>query len=423
MATESQQKFIDSIAGYVAKYAPQYGILVNSTIIAQAINESGWGTSDLAKRHNYFGLKCRSGWTGPSYSKVTQEEYIPGTVVNITDNFRVFDSMEAGVKGYFDFLFEAQAYGRYDNLRGITDPIIYAQTIKDDGYCTRSNYVSELVEIIDSYKLRDFDQPSKGGNTVNIQRKIVAPGHGTFANGQPTYFAVHSTANPGATAANHVSYWSRPASQDGGQDYAVHFVSDWKEAYQCVELTNKCWQVGNGNPYCIGLEICEATNQADFLRGLEIARSVILQTLDRYGWNVDQHVRSHKWFTDTYGGSDHTDPIPYLKKWGWTWEQFMAFLKEGESDMALTDADVERIAARVWERTWGDKMMGSMVYDTNREVMRTDDPTGRDVEMTVHDHIKWMANEQKQLMANIHETNTLLDRLIKAVAAPCDCKE
>ncbi|MEE1201268.1 N-acetylmuramoyl-L-alanine amidase, partial [Bifidobacterium sp.] len=85
---------------------------------------------------------------------------------------------------------------------------------------------------------------------VTIKRDIVNPGHGYLA---PWMLAVHSTANPGATARNHRDLWSR------GYDFAVHYVADWTEAYQCVELNHLCWHVGNGNATCLGIEICEAT--------------------------------------------------------------------------------------------------------------------------------------------------------------------
>ena len=99
----TNQEFIKQIAGYVQKYAPQYGIKCCSAIIAQAINESGWGKSKLAAQyHNYFGLKCGTKWTGPSVNLTTQEEYQAGTLTTIKDNFRVYSSMEEGVKGYFE---------------------------------------------------------------------------------------------------------------------------------------------------------------------------------------------------------------------------------------------------------------------------------------------------------------------------------
>ena len=117
-----KQTFIKQIAGYVQKYAKSYGILVHSSIIAQAILESGWGESKLsAKYHNYFGLKCGTKWKGPSVNMTTQEEYQPGVSTTIKDNFRVYNSMEEGVKGYFEFI----QLPRYQNLRGITDPKKY----------------------------------------------------------------------------------------------------------------------------------------------------------------------------------------------------------------------------------------------------------------------------------------------------------
>ena len=95
----AREKFIADIAGYVKKYAGLYGILVFSPVIAQAVLESGWGESRLASQyHNYFGLKCGTRWTGRSVNMRTQEEYREGTLASIRDNFRVFDSMEEGVK-------------------------------------------------------------------------------------------------------------------------------------------------------------------------------------------------------------------------------------------------------------------------------------------------------------------------------------
>ena len=104
MSNESRQKFINDVAGYVMKYAPMYGICVNSPIISQAILESQYGESGLAKYWNLFGLKCGSKWTGPSVNLKTKEEYTPGTLTDIKANFRVYPNMEEGVKGYFDFI-------------------------------------------------------------------------------------------------------------------------------------------------------------------------------------------------------------------------------------------------------------------------------------------------------------------------------
>lgn len=151
----TKQEFIDSIAKYVRKYAKQYDICVHSPIIAQAILESGWGQSKLAAQyHNYFGLKCGTKWTGKSVNMATKEEYKPGVLTDIRDNFRVFDSMEDGVKGYFEFI----QLTRYHNLRGITDPRKYLETIREDGYATSSTYVESNMSLVDQYKLTQYDK-------------------------------------------------------------------------------------------------------------------------------------------------------------------------------------------------------------------------------------------------------------------------
>ena len=150
----TNSEFIEQIATYVKKYAYLYGIEVHSPIIAQAILESGWGKSSLASEyHNYFGLKCGGAWKGKSVNMATQEEYTAGVMTDIRDNFRVFDSMEDGVKGYFDFI----NYSRYANLKGVKDPEEYCRRIKADGYATSSKYVDSLLRVIRDNNLTRFD--------------------------------------------------------------------------------------------------------------------------------------------------------------------------------------------------------------------------------------------------------------------------
>lgn len=166
----TNQEFIDQIAVYVKKYATQYGIKVHSAIIAQAILESGWGKSKLAAvYHNYFGMKCGTKWTGKSVNMNTQEEYQPGTLTQISDNFRVFDSMEDGVKGYFEFI----QLARYQNLKGITDPKTYLETIKADGYATSSTYVQNNMKLVEQYELTKYDSGKEQGDNMSDRQKPI----------------------------------------------------------------------------------------------------------------------------------------------------------------------------------------------------------------------------------------------------------
>jgi len=170
-------RFVLDIANYVRKYAPQYGIKVYSPIIAQAIHESGWGESRLAAQyHNYFGMKCGTKWTGRSVNMKTQEEYSAGSLSTISANFRAYDSMEEGVKGYFEFI----QLPRYANLKGVTSPRQYLQNIKNDGYATGSQYVNNTMNLVNLYNLTQFDaavpaeEPRKQGQREAIVSEAIS---------------------------------------------------------------------------------------------------------------------------------------------------------------------------------------------------------------------------------------------------------
>lgn len=159
----THKEFIEVIAKYVIKYANDYGIKVHSPIIAQAILESGWGGSTLASKYNnFFGLKCGGSWKGKSVNMATKEEYSVGTLTDIRANFRVYDSIEAGVKGYFEFI----SYSRYANLKGVTNPEEYCRLIKADGYATSSTYVTNLMRVIRDNNLTRFD-----GTQENVEKE------------------------------------------------------------------------------------------------------------------------------------------------------------------------------------------------------------------------------------------------------------
>ena len=153
-----QIEFIEQIAPIVAKYATQYGYKFISPILAQACLESNYGRSGLSqKAHNYFGLKCGSSWKGASINMATKEEYSPGALTSIRDNFRKYSSLDEGIKGYFDFI----QYPRYANLRDAVSPVDYLTKIKADGYATSSSYVQSNTNLINTYALTEYDGKSE----------------------------------------------------------------------------------------------------------------------------------------------------------------------------------------------------------------------------------------------------------------------
>ena len=176
-----EEVFIQKVAEKVRKYAPLYGIGVHSPIIAQAIVESGWGESVLASKYNnYFGLKCGSSWKGSSVNMATREEYKPGVVTNIRDNFRTYEDFDAGIRGYFEFI----SYSRYANLKGVTNPREYCEKIKSDGYATSSSYVDTLMRVIQEHNLTRFDNSDKPQSDVNIENLAQRVIKGEFGSGE-----------------------------------------------------------------------------------------------------------------------------------------------------------------------------------------------------------------------------------------------
>ena len=151
--------FIEQIAVYVQKYAPQYGIMVHSPIIAQAILESASGTSELAiNANNYFGLKYKANVASDFYIKVGSEQNADGAYTSSVMKWCKFPDREAGVKGYFDFI----SAKRYENLKGVTDPLEYLEKIKADGYATSLKYVQNVMAVIERYNLTQYDTERKG---------------------------------------------------------------------------------------------------------------------------------------------------------------------------------------------------------------------------------------------------------------------
>lgn len=170
MATAAQAKqFIKEIAPVVQRYAKQYGYKVASPIIAQACIESAFGTSSLGyKYHNYFGMKCGSAWKGKSVNLATKEEYTPGTLTSIKANFRVYDSMDEGINGYFVFI----SSKRYSNLKEATTPKEYLEMIKADGYATSTTYVNTNMSCINKYELTKYDNLNAAADVISVAESI-----------------------------------------------------------------------------------------------------------------------------------------------------------------------------------------------------------------------------------------------------------
>ena len=168
--TSKVEEFINMIAPLIISEGKKRGYSVFSTVIAQAIIESNSGKSILGyKYHNYFGMKCGSRWKGKSVNLKTKEEYTVGTLTTIKDNFRVYDSIEEGIKGYYDFI----STKRYANLKESKTYVEYAENLKADGYATSSKYVNTLCTTVDTHNLTKYDSFFNFNNEVTDNTEYI----------------------------------------------------------------------------------------------------------------------------------------------------------------------------------------------------------------------------------------------------------
>lgn len=152
----TKEQFIEEIAKNVNKIRGEFGIEVVSPIVAQACLESGYGTSNKAKFYNFFGLKyrenrvkCHSGYFNDSSSEQLENgQYIP-----ISTDWYAFDNFENAVRGYMEFI----NIDRYKNLKGIKDPKKYLELIREDGYATSLDYVTNVYNVICKWDLTKYD--------------------------------------------------------------------------------------------------------------------------------------------------------------------------------------------------------------------------------------------------------------------------
>lgn len=154
---QNQRLFLSAIKQGAMDGAKE-GILPSITA-AQAILESGWGSSELAKvpNNNLFGIKDSEDWHGEIVTVPTQE-YLNGDYITVNAAFRKYASWNDSVVDHAKFFTSTE--WRKDNYRKVvneTDYRIAAQELKNAGYATDPNYPGKLIRLIEAYKLYEWD--------------------------------------------------------------------------------------------------------------------------------------------------------------------------------------------------------------------------------------------------------------------------
>ena len=154
---QNQRHFLSAIKQGAMDGAKE-GILPSITA-AQAILESGWGSSELAKapNNNLFGIKDSEDWHGEIVTVPTQE-YLNSDYITVNAAFRKYASWNDSVVDHAKFFTSTE--WRKDNYRKVvneTDYRIAAQELKNAGYATDPTYPGKLIRLIEAYKLYEWD--------------------------------------------------------------------------------------------------------------------------------------------------------------------------------------------------------------------------------------------------------------------------
>lgn len=147
---KAYQQYFDRYKDLAIEQMIRYHIPASITL-AQGVLESGAGKSELTVRgNNHFGIKCH-GWTG-------------GTIYHDDDErnecFRAYKNAYDSYEDHSKFLSTSSRYSSLFQLKQ-TDYKGWARGLKACGYATNPRYAIQLIDIIQLYKLYEYDTAKK----------------------------------------------------------------------------------------------------------------------------------------------------------------------------------------------------------------------------------------------------------------------
>jgi tellurite resistance protein len=166
---EEQEAFIKKAAPGAQRGFREFGVPASVTI-AQAIQESAWGTAPAGKANNYFGIKAHVVNGKPDFGTIaigavdlrTGEDTGSG-MVTITSAFRKYRTMADSFRDHGKFLRENSRYKPC--FRFNHDPNEFARQLQKAGYATDRNYAANLIALMKGHDLYRFDRGVHPGST------------------------------------------------------------------------------------------------------------------------------------------------------------------------------------------------------------------------------------------------------------------
>ncbi|WP_431603275.1 N-acetylmuramoyl-L-alanine amidase, partial [Bacillus thuringiensis] len=130
----------------------------------------------------------------------------------------------------------------------------------------------------------------------------------------------HSTATPEAPAINIQRYESRT-----WRHAFVHYAVDWNETIQIADTKYVAYGAGSAaNKRFVHVELCETADYKKFKRSYEKYVRLLARILQDNHLSVEKGLWTHNDVRKYLGGTDHEDPIDYLRIHGVSESQFRA---------------------------------------------------------------------------------------------------
>ncbi|EJO7238616.1 1,4-beta-N-acetylmuramoylhydrolase [Listeria monocytogenes] len=162
------QSFIQTIQASSSQIAAENDLYA-SVMIAQAILESAYGTSELGSAPNYnlFGIK--GAYNGQSYTKQTLEDDGKGNYYTITAKFRKYPSYRQSLEDYAQVIRKGPSWNpSYYSKVWKSNTTSYKDATKalTGTYATDTAYATKLNDLISRYNLTQYDSgKTTGGNS------------------------------------------------------------------------------------------------------------------------------------------------------------------------------------------------------------------------------------------------------------------
>ncbi|MGG5738579.1 N-acetylmuramoyl-L-alanine amidase [Bacillus cereus group sp. IBL03679] len=141
----------------------------------------------------------------------------------------------------------------------------------------------------------------------------------------------HSTATPEAPAINIQKYESRT-----WRNAFVHYAVDWDETIQIADTKYIAYGGGPAaNKRFVHVELCETADYTKFKRSYDKYVKLLAKILRDRGLSVEKGLWTHRDVTHHLGGTDHEDPLDYLKSHGVSEAQFRADVQRAYNNSSV----------------------------------------------------------------------------------------